>query len=300
MPLFDQWPSQADPLFVALRDGTHPIQQNVRAHVEELWCTYRPYAERAFPTAFAASVHSRYWEMFLTCQLLAAGELVATAATGPDIQLLGHPIPVWLEATAPGPGLPGLPDSVPEPELDSDRALPNPDRRLALRFSQAISEKALVQYPKHAAAGLVSASDPYVIALNGGGITDGRHDSDRTAILHVLFGMGGSLVVFGETGRIIETFHVYSPSAPRASGALVSTDLFLQPAFSHVSAVLFSSVDVANPGTLTGTDFLLAHNPNALVPLPSSALLGIRECQLSGAPQHGEKASLSFRIRRAV
>ncbi|MFN7988660.1 MAG: hypothetical protein U0529_14385 [Thermoanaerobaculia bacterium] len=297
MDLFAQWPARPDPLFVALRDGTHPIQRDVRAHVEELWAIHEPRAHPGFRSGFAQSLHSRYWEMFLSCQLLASGERVTSAAAGPDIALQAGPARVWLEATAPGPGTPGLPDTVPEPEINSERSLPNPDRRAALRYSQAVREKALAQYPRHLAAGIIAASEPYVIALNGGGFPDGRDDHDRTAILHVLFGKGCGMLVFDQTG-IVDTFHAFAPTASRSSGATVSTAVFLDPEYSSVSAVLYSSVDVANPGRLTGDDFLLIHNPLARVPVPPAVFLGVRECHLSGNPQAGERATISYRIRQ--
>ncbi|MHB1048036.1 MAG: hypothetical protein ACYC4P_18700 [Thermoanaerobaculia bacterium] len=168
---------------------------------------------------------------------------------------------------------------------------------MALRYTQALREKALRQYPKHVASGIVTATEPYVIALNGGGFTDGRDDHDRTAILHVLFGMGCGMVVFGRTG-ILDTFHTFAPTASRSSGASVSTALLLDPCYSSVSAVLFSSVDVANPCRLSGDDFLLIHNPMARVPLPPSVLLGVRECHLAGAPHVDERATISFRVRQ--
>ena len=54
----------------------------------------------------------------------------------------------------------------------------------------------------------------------------------------------------------------------REDGSQVDTNIFLKPEYKHVSAVMFSNIDVANPTTVMGNDFIIVHNPLALRQLP--------------------------------
>ena len=58
----------------------------------------------------------------------------------------------------------------------------------------------------------------------------------------------------------------------KASGEKVDTDIFVKPEYEHISAVLFSNVDVANRTPVPGDDFIIVRNPLALKPLPDDFL----------------------------
>lgn len=68
-----------------------------------------------------------------------------------------------------------------------------------------------------------------------------------------------------------------TPSAPyveyrdrlrKAHGAEVSTDVFLDPASEHVSAILYGEANwCPGPSHEPGADFKIVHNPKAAIPL---------------------------------
>lgn len=293
MTLFHSHPTCADPLYAALREGIHPIQAAIREFIDGLWCGFSPYADKSFETKIAlpGQFHSRYWELYFVSYLLSTGYAVSAPKPGPDAGIQYGGVTVWFEATAPSPGNPGGPDSVPEPDPACDEALPCPDPRTIFRYRGAFREKADKQkadnqYDRHRRLGIVGPLDPYVIALNGGTMLDARVDGNR-GILAALYGVGGDLLVFPSNGQPAQVVTCYVPAVRRTSGAPVATNVFLEPCYSHVTAVLFSGISAGNPLTLTPDDFVLLQNPNAINTLPASCLPSIPEWIATGTPKEG-------------
>lgn len=288
MSLFSERRPPLDPLYAALRDGTHPIQTAIREFVDGLWPAFSSHADRSFGTKIAlpGQFHSRYWELYFVSYLLSAGYAVSAPKPGPDAGIRCGGTTVWFEATAPGPGVDGAADSVPDPDPASDDALPCPDHRTILRYRGAFREKADNQYYRHRARRIIGPSDPYVIALNGGAMLDAKVDGNR-GILAALYGVGGDLLVFPSNGQPAQVVTCYVPAVRRTSGAPVATNVFLGPCYSHVTAVLFSGISAGNPLSLTPNDFVLLQNPNAINPLPASCLPSIPEWIATGTPKEG-------------
>lgn len=288
MTLLCRYPTPADPLYVAFRDGTGPVHAAIRTFVDSLWDKFSSYADDTFEVEIAqpGKFHSRYWEMYFVSYLLSAGYQVSAPKPGPDARIQFGDTTAWFEATAPSPGLPGLLDSVPEPDLTSDEDSPCPDPRTVLRYRTAIEAKAKGQYQTHRKSGIVGAHDPYVIALNGGTMLDARVDGNR-GILAALYGAGGDLILFAPN-REPDIVTRYVPEVyKRTSGSTVSTNVFLDPCYRHITAVLFSGVSAGNPLSLRANDFVLLPNPNAFNPLPAACLSSIPEWTASGDPGDG-------------
>src|SRR5439155_11843894 len=64
----------------------------------------------------------------------------------------------------------------------------------------------------------------------------------------------------------------------KQSGASVSTDSFLNPAYAGISAVLYSMHSIWWLPGILGNDLLLFHNPKAANPLPKAMLAFGQEC----------------------
>lgn len=62
------------------------------------------------------------------------------------------------------------------------------------------------------------------------------------------------------------------PDINKASGSTMRADIFSNPHYENISAVLFSNVDAANSTEAMGYDFIAVHNPLACKPLPSDFL----------------------------
>ena len=86
---------------------------DLREFVETLWQKYCRYADPQFRREIRTSFNERFWEMSLTCALLDCGLDVSCPKPGPDNLVTHQGIKVWIEAICPGPGAPGMPDSVP-------------------------------------------------------------------------------------------------------------------------------------------------------------------------------------------
>ena len=57
-----------------------------------------------------------------------------------------------------------------------------------------------------------------------------------------------------------------------AKGASIGTDVFLDPAFAHISALIYSYQDWVNIPKQPGAELVVVHNPLATNPLPDGWL----------------------------
>lgn len=278
MPLFIEGIQAEDIVYNHIRDSDWPQKKAAKEFVENLWATYEPYADYNFPDQIQRNFHARFWEMYLTCTLLDQGFKLNCPKPGPDILISGNR-KIWIEAVAPTAGDPSKPDSVPEAKFEesaqfmSSRGQRVPDEQIILRYRSAIAEKFDHLYTEYVANGIDSNHDSYVVALNGQRVGFSQHDVYPPRILRSLFPIGHEEVIAeldaNETMKIVGNRFQFRPEIKKASGADVSTSIFLSPDYENLSAVLFSSVDVVNRPGRMGQDFILVHNPLAKNPLPN-------------------------------
>lgn len=141
--------------------------QNERYFVEKLWASYEPYADRNFVSALATHFHPRFWEMYLTCTLLELefDVLPKEQPDGPDICIRDDEKCIWIEAIAPERGQGS--DAVPQQRIGEPSKVP--EDQIILRYTSAIKEK-FEKYLKYRKEEVISAEEPYIIAVNGGNI----------------------------------------------------------------------------------------------------------------------------------
>lgn len=60
--------------YLNLQAGAHEIERELRETLEALWAVYEPYADPNFAAEFAREPDTRFWEMYVACQLLDAGK----------------------------------------------------------------------------------------------------------------------------------------------------------------------------------------------------------------------------------
>ena len=259
-----------------LTDGTcEPAYENLRdlskiAHhrkfVESLWATYAPYADVHFLADARTHLQERFWEMYLGCTVIHKGySLCSPSGKGPEFYCQVDNSRCWFEAIAPGPG--DGPDSVPEMEYGASVATKVPEDEILLRLRHAIREKYL-KYEGYLRDNVLSKSDAYVIAINSKRIRPLVLDSTLPLIVKAVFPFGNLAVsIDTRTGKVADQYHLHRDRIMKQSGNPVSTNVFLDEHFSGISAILYSSVDVANYPQSLGADFRLVHNPLANVPL---------------------------------
>ena len=273
-----------DEPYRVIRDD--PDEADAKVFVERLWGFFSPYADHNFRGKIATSFSQHFWEMYLAFGLAMQGANLQPISSGgqsrrdrlgPDLQLLGLPHPVWVEAIVPFRG--GGPDQVPEMRLGTVQDIPS--EALILRYRHAIEEKfrKLLFYLKK---GVVKDSDPYVIAINSRSLPFGIYEPPTPRILQALFPLGDLFVTFDPVAkRVVESGHQHRAQIEKKKGNPVSTTVFLDPIYEGISAVLFCPSNVWNrpPNDAeVGLDFMFIHNPLAKNKIPHQWLKCGREC----------------------
>jgi hypothetical protein len=273
-----------DQTYRFIRDNPDGAEE--KAFVEYLWAFFSPYADRSFRSDIARCFPTKFWEMYLAfglamqgakLQRILSGGQGRGSRLGPDLLLSGLPHPVWVEATVPFRGT--GPDQVPEMPLEADQSIPT--EGLILRYCEAIDKKfrKLLGYFEK---GVVKDSESYVIAINSRSLPFGIYEPPNPRILQALFPVGDFFVTIDRrTKRVVRRGHHYRPRIEKRSGKPVSTDIFLDPTYAGISAVLFCPANVWHrPPTDAeiGLDFMLIHNPMAKNKIPHQGLKCGREC----------------------
>jgi type I restriction enzyme S subunit len=278
--LFRDGIEPVDKLYRIVRD--EPRSARLRAFAERLWGFFEPFADEDFTLAIAKNFHARFWEMYLAFGLNAQGHrLLPARKSGPDLLIEGPEKPVWLEAVAATKGSGA--DRVPELELNVVQSVP--DELIILRLRQSIDQK-FRKLRRYLEKGIVSATDPFIIAVNGRAVPFAFLEAEMPRILKALFPLGYIKVTLNrETLEAVDERHEYRPQIAKLSGEGVSTTVFLNPEYAAISAVLFCNSDLGNhpPDERNiGDDFTLIHNPNALNPIPRRWLKCGVECWVDG------------------
>lgn len=271
--LFDLNPENPCQAFLNIRDS----QGDIRYFIENNWPIYKPYADKDFVKKFPYEFLPCFWEMYLTCTLLHLKLSVKPKKKkeGPDILLELDNNRIWVEAIAPTGGAPSKPDSVPKMKVfkgDSSQeevvASKVPEEKIILRLTSAIVKKYEEKYSKYLNKRILDKEDCYIIAINGTDIPSCPFV--KNCILKAVFPMGHLQFLFDRnSGSLGDPSYSYRPEISRNRGMNISTEIFLDPHFKNLSAVLFSTIgpgcDLEKVGM--GEDFILVHNPLAKNPL---------------------------------
>lgn len=261
-----------DPAYRNIRDGNHRMEIFGRELTEFLWLKFEPLSDLHFVEQLAIDFDARFWEMDLTVGLIEQGHDVSCPKPGPDVCVGSVDGNLWFEAIAPQPGKGA--DKVPEivPGIAQDV----PDEQIVLRYTSAIEEK-FRKYNEYVEKGIISKTEPYVIAINGCQLPSARADFDPPRIIRSVFPIGGQFVTFDrKTGGVVDSGFNFKAAVKKAKGADVSIDYFLQPKYAGISAILFSCSDCCNRVT-DGNDWIVIHNPLATNPLPPKLVSCHRE-----------------------
>jgi hypothetical protein len=277
-----------------IRDGRNPLCISVRDFVEGVWPECKQYLDSDVQTDARKNFHQRWWEVYLTHSLLGAGvqivkrKLRQPKEGGPDLLAKEAGKNIWIEAVAPmaGDAADAVRSSGPS---KSKGPKPFPDKEIMLRFQQAFLTKVDV-HAKYVQKGWVSPHEVYVVALNGA-LAEGSYPCTQQfprIVNALLRGLETEWVVieFDEaTSRIGETHFEYQREIEKKSKRTVRLAAFHDPAYSCVSAVLYSASDAFNCSfardvkshvcDVMAREFVLVLNPLAQVRLPPDFLSAI-------------------------
>ena len=254
-----------DPQYKAVRD--RPDAEHFRAEIETLWQDYRPYADAKFREEATRHFHERYWEMYVAVALLRKNfELTKHGDAGPEFSFSLNGRRVWVEAVAPTGG--DGPDAV---KSYGPKQPMVPVEQVLLRFTNAFETKRRC-YVNAVNKKIISPDDAYVIAVNSRGVPHGSYSGTIPFYIQALLPIGPlTLILNAKTMRAVDQYYQHRPEVEKMSQAKVSTRWFLEATSVFCSAVLHSSIDVANQPTQIGGDFSVLHNPSAAHKLDSSA-----------------------------
>lgn len=262
--------------FVNLRAAESDHTRSSRDFVERLWLQYHELADKNFLTEIRRDFHARFWEMYLTCALLAhaktRGYRVSCPKPGPDvlIEILGRRI--WIEAITATDGAPGNPDTLVERAEGGIGKVP--EERIILRHTAALREKHN-KYLRYLRDGRIAKEDAYVIAINPAALSYGwaYAAQDAPRFIKALYPLGPyQLTIDRRTGEIVGGGNQPRFSIAKANGANVPTQTFLDRRSRGISAVLCSLANAGSYARSLGTDFEIAHNPMGRATIPAGLL----------------------------
>jgi hypothetical protein len=261
MPPFFGTAAGTDPVFEALRLGTHPNSVAARESFEPLWAVAAPFLGTDVPRNAAAQFQQVFWEVYLAAALQSVGKRLIPrdrrGEGGPD--LLQSDPEAFYEAIAVTPG--ATDDAVTEGEPFVAR--PVPDDPISLRLTSGLSAK-LAKYLRYRDNGSVGPNQPFVIAINAGTVPTARLERTVPRIVRTVFPIGDEVVHLDPTtGLVTGTSHLRRSALIKKSGAEVGTSFFEAEGATGISAVLYSCVDPFNGPAELGADFILVRNPHA-------------------------------------
>ncbi len=237
-------------------------QRKIKYFCESLWRKFNIYADNHFLSQIKRNFYNRYWEMYLTVTILEWGYTIESNSEGPDVLIKNKMNKIWIEAVTSGNG--DTKDSVPKVKMNITQVIP--EEQMILRLRNSIEEKSKV-YKKYIKDLIIEDKEPFVIALNGAKLNF-MTDDDIPYILKALLPIGNYYSNFKN-----ETLSIgFRDKIVKKNGAEISTNIFFDDKYKHISAILYSNVNAYDFDKDLGSDFILIHNPKAINPLPIDIL----------------------------
>lgn len=271
--LFDVDGANLDGGFENLKSAELPIEQQLRAMLQEMWSRYEPYADSDFRHGFARDVDGRFWEMYLGCSLLEAGRTLLPAAERqrdggqPDLCVLEDGRRIWIEAITPDEGAPG-PDQIvrPIPINEGGGLVAAPIRQAQLRTSGAFWTKAQ-KIRRYIEQGVIAPEDPRIIAISASRFGVFVAEQPLPLVMTTLFPLGDAYVTINRmTGDVLEEGFHAAPFIQRERNPIPRT-AFLDERFADISGVIWSRIGIGNLSRQV-RPITYVHNPLTQTPLP--------------------------------
>lgn len=268
---FFQPKDSIDEIYRLYRDGNSEPVVRGRHYIEQLWKECASFVDPDARKRAVRDVYPVFWELQLAHSLIHAGkhlvprrELQYRNNAGPDF--FARDPNVWIEATAVRSGV--GPDALQEAELG--KIYDHDYDGLILRLRSAVEEKAR-KIRTYVERGIIRSSDATVIAISTAALPNRYRFTCGLPpeIVRSVYPTGDPVLeISRDTLTIVDRYFAYRDAVKKKIGADVSTDIFLQPEFAHISAVLCSESDWVNRSDPPGADFTVVHNHSANVPLP--------------------------------
>ena len=241
--------------------------------MERIWQEGAQYVDLDSAEKATRDFASVFWELQLAYavkyfgkSLLPRDRMGYRKNEGPD--LFANDPDVWLGAVAVRGGT--GPDALQYPEMMRVYNY-NPDG-VVLRLRSVIQDKSK-QLQRHTADGVIKPGHATIIAISGVALPHRYSGITPPEIVRAVYPANNLVFEFNRTTNALSGSYIeYRDRVKKSAGVEVTTDVFLDPAFAHVSAVLYGEADWVNPSSPPGAEFKIVHNSLAATPLPDGWL----------------------------
>jgi hypothetical protein len=256
------------PFYCRTRDKIDKFNTRGREFIEAMWRDCAAFLDPDTSQRATLSMPTVFWELYLAHTLKSFGISVQPQPRtkknqkGPDL-FTANP-DVWIEAIMPQLGT--GPDAMEYPPMG--RAYDTPVDPFILRLRSAFETKARVM-TEYIKTGLIQPGQATVIAIASALLPTAIGEGPVPRILKGLLGVRNLVLdIDRRTGQIVSHSVEHRDEVQKRSGSVVRTDPFLDPAYSHISAVVYSPCDWVTHPEKPGIDFTVIHNENADIKLP--------------------------------
>jgi hypothetical protein len=256
------------PIYCRTRDKTDEYNTRGREFMEVLWREYGKFLDPDALQRATQSMPAVFWELYLaytlskSCVSLQPQVRTKQNKKGPDLFAVNPE--ARIEAIMPGPGTGS--DAMEYPPMDA--VSETPINSFVLRLRHALETKARVM-ARYMGEGLIRPGQATVIAINSALLPYAINEVPVPRIVRAILGVGNQVLeIDRSTRQIVDHSVEHRDAVEKKSGTVIKTAPFLDQAYAHLSAVVYSASDWVNHPKSPGIDFTLIHNENAKVRLP--------------------------------
>jgi hypothetical protein len=256
------------PTYCLTRDRMDEDNIRARAFLENLFRDYAVFLDPDILQRATQDMPTVFCELYVACALHGSGvplqQLQRTKQNKKSPDLFSVNPDVWIEAVMPKMG--SGPDAMKLQELGVASGVPVDPFILRLRTAFGDKARAMTEY---ANAMIVRPDQAAVIAIGGCMLGSGIGECIPPRIVRALLGVG-SPVLHLDLATLTTIDHTieHRDEVIKKLGSPVKTDPFLDPAYAHISAVIYSASNWVTHSEKPGRDFTIIYNENANVPLP--------------------------------
>jgi len=256
--------------FKVMSDINNEMGQEAKDFLLKLWKNYESYADKHFLSEIKSNgkFEDRFWEMHLGNVLLEKGYTISSENEGPDFKIKLDNQIVWIEAVTSSNGQSDKQDSLISLD-DSEDAFHICDDKIALRLRAAIEEKSK-KIKKYLEKETITESEPIIIAINTSKINVILANEFIEYSEMIFFAKSINSFIKNKEDKIVP---LKKDIITKNNGSTVSSNIFLDNKYEHISAVLFSKCNYTDYNKKElNNDYLLVCNPFAKNKLPKEIL----------------------------
>jgi hypothetical protein len=255
-----------------------------------MWLRFEPYADADYRAGFARDSDGRFWEMYLACALLDAGNHLLPRGNfpqgggSPDICVIDGDRRIWIEAIAPDLG--NGPDQVPalvavnEGGCAVDQAL----RQVHLRITSALLTKSRI-LQGYRDQNVIRDGDLALVAISGSRFALQAAGDDPPHALAAVYPVGNEFIRVNLDNMQVAGQGYHRDEQIQRAGEPIPRTAFLHPYFGHVSGLIWSRAGIGNRDR-GQRPLTLIHNHAAVTEMPRDWGVWDRE-YIADVDRHG-------------